>query len=79
MDSRQRATYVSLVEASEKGNFGFTNWSFSPPKTAVYIYEDVEKVVTGDKSPEDFLAGVQKTFDEDLADGYAPRVPNPSV
>jgi raffinose/stachyose/melibiose transport system substrate-binding protein len=79
MDPRQRAAYVSLVEASEKGDFGYTNWSFSPPKTAVYIYEEVEKVVTGDTSPEDFLAGVEQTFQQDLDEGYTPRVPDPSV
>ena len=79
MDPRQRATYVSLVEASEKGNFGYTNWSFSPPKTAVYIYEKAERVVTGDTSPEDFLKGAERTFQEDLDDGYTPRVPNPSA
>jgi raffinose/stachyose/melibiose transport system substrate-binding protein len=79
MDSRQRATYVSLVEASEQGNFGYTNWSFSPPKTAVYIYEEVEAVVTGDTAPEEFLEGVAVTFQEDLDDGFTPKVPNPSA
>jgi raffinose/stachyose/melibiose transport system substrate-binding protein len=79
MDARQRKAYVNLVEASEKGDFGFTNWSFSPPKTAVYIYEKVEKVVTGDTSPEEFLAGVQDTYEEDIDDGYTPRVPDPAV
>ena len=79
MDPRQRTAYVSLVEASEQGNFGYTNWSFSPPKTAVYIYEKVEQVVTGDSSPEDFLEGVEQTFQEDLDDGFTPRVPNPAA
>jgi len=79
MDPRQRAAYVSLVKASEQGNFGYTNWSFSPPKTAVYIYEKVEQVVTGDTSPEDFLEGVEQTFQQDLDDGFTPRVPNPAA
>jgi raffinose/stachyose/melibiose transport system substrate-binding protein len=79
MDPRQRAAYVSLVEASEQGNFGYTNWSFTPPKAAVYIYEEVEAVVTGDTTPEEFLEGVEATFREDLDDGFVPRVPKPSA
>lgn len=79
MDKRQRDTYVSLVEATEKGNIGYTNWTFSPPKTAVYIYERIERVLTGDTTPEDYLQGVDETFKEELDDGFTPRVPNPSA
>jgi raffinose/stachyose/melibiose transport system substrate-binding protein len=79
MDPRQRDAYVSMVAATEKGNLGYTNWTFSPPKTAVYIYEKVESVLTGDTSSEEFLGGVEETFQEDLDDGFTPRVPNPAA
>ncbi len=79
MDPRQRDAYVSLVDATDEGNIGYTNWTFSPPKTAVYIYEEVPSVLTGDLSPEDYLQGVDETFQEDLDDGFTPRVPNPAA
>lgn len=79
MDPRRRDAYVSVVEATDGGNIGYTNWTFSPPKTAVYIYEEVPAVLTGDSSPEDFLQGAEDTFQEDLDDGFTPRVPNPSA
>jgi raffinose/stachyose/melibiose transport system substrate-binding protein len=79
MDPRQRDAYVSLVDATGQGNIGYTNWTFSPPKTAVYIYEEIEPVLTGDTTPEDFCEGAEDTFQEDLDDGFTPRVPSPSA
>jgi raffinose/stachyose/melibiose transport system substrate-binding protein len=79
MDHRLRDVYASLAEATSNGNLGYTNWTFSPPRAAVYIYEKVEKVLTGDMSPEDYLKGVGETFQHDLDAGYKPRVPNPAA
>lgn len=79
MDPRVRGAYVDLMAATGEGNIGYTNWTFSAPRTAVEIYESAQDLVTGKVSPEDYLAGVEQTFQEDLDRGYTPVVIDPGT
>jgi raffinose/stachyose/melibiose transport system substrate-binding protein len=62
---------------SRPKNFGYTAWTFWPPKSDTYIYEQVEKVRVGKLSPQDYCAGLDKLFQEELKAGKRPPVPAP--
>ncbi len=73
------ARYASILEqmnaASKAGNYGYTTWTFWPPKSDVYIYEEIEKVWAGDMTVEEYLQGLQTLFDEEKAAGDIPPIP----
>ena len=66
VDERSARLYT---EAPASGNLGYASWTFFPAATDTYLWSEFDKVITGDLSPEDYLAGLQKTFDGELADG----------
>lgn len=75
LDPRAAKMFEGLSASSDAGNYGYTTWTFWPPKSDVYIYEEVEKVWSGDITPEDYLAGLQALFTEELAAGDIPPIP----
>lgn len=75
LDPRMARVFEMLSQASDAGNYGYTTWTFWPPKSDVYIYEEVEKVWAGEMTPEEYLAGHQKLFAEELAAGDIPPIP----
>lgn len=75
LDPRAAQIFEGLSAASDAGNYGYTTWTFWPPKSDVYIYEEVEKVWAGDISAEAYLAGLQTLFAEELAAGDIPPIP----
>ncbi|MFC7583460.1 ABC transporter substrate-binding protein [Nonomuraea antimicrobica] len=48
------------------------------PKSDTYIYEQMEKVLVGQLSPQDYCAGLDKVFQEELKAGQRPPVPAPT-
>ncbi len=76
VDPRIGRIFEELSKASDAGNYGYTTWTFWPPKTDVYIYEEIEKVWAGDMTPEEYLEGMQKLFDEEFAAGEIPPIPS---
>jgi raffinose/stachyose/melibiose transport system substrate-binding protein len=79
MNQRVRDAYVDLLAATAKGNIGYTNWTFSAPKTAVYIYQKAQKLVTAELTPAKYMAGVEATFQEDLKAGFTPVAIDPGT
>jgi raffinose/stachyose/melibiose transport system substrate-binding protein len=77
MDSRVRRQLVSLSQATDKGNFGYTDWTFWPSKSAVYIQEEMQKVLTGDITPAEFCSGLDDTFTKELKEGAVPKIIKP--
>jgi len=75
VDPRIGGMFAALAEASDAGNYGYTTWTFWPPKSDVYIYEEIEKVWAGDMTAEEYLAGLQELFAEELAEGAIPPIP----
>ena len=51
IDPRQAAIMMRSTPA-HAGDYGYTTWTFFPPKTDIYIYEEIEKVWAGDKTVE---------------------------
>ncbi|MEV6425570.1 ABC transporter substrate-binding protein [Streptomyces sp. NPDC051662] len=74
IDPRVERHYLQLNAATD---IGYTTWTFWPPKSDTYIYEQMEKVITGDLSPKDYCAGLDKLFQQELKAGMRPPVPAP--
>ncbi|MCE7985391.1 MAG: extracellular solute-binding protein [Caldilinea sp. CFX5] len=75
IDPRIAAILTALSEANAEGNYGYTTWTFWPPKSDAYIYEEVEKVWAGEMTAAEYLAGLQTLFEEELAEGAIPPLP----
>jgi raffinose/stachyose/melibiose transport system substrate-binding protein len=75
IDPRNARVFEELSAASDSNNYGYTTWTFWPPKSDLYIYEEVEKVWAKERTVEDYLAGLQKLFDEEVKAGDIPPIP----
>lgn len=65
-----------LADLSAKdGQFGYTDWTFAPPKSDDYLNTQIENVWAGQLSPADYLNNVQGIFDKEKAAG--PLLPVP--
>ena len=75
LDPRIARVYADLSDASANDRYGYTTWTFWPPKSDVYIYEEVERVWTGEITVMDYLEGLNELFAEELAAGDIPPIP----
>ena len=75
LDPRISRLYAELSEASDNDRYGYTTWTFWPPKSDVYIYEEVERVWTGEITVMDYLQGLDDLFAEELEAGDIPPIP----
>ncbi len=75
IDPRKAQILEALGKASDAGTYGYTTWTFWPPKSDVYIYEEIEKVWSGEITSQQYLEGLQKIFDEELKAGDIPPIP----
>ncbi len=74
-DPREARLYQEFGQASAAGNYGYTSWSFWPARTNVWLWEQITRVYDDQLSVEDYLAGMQKEFEEEFADGLIPPIP----
>ena len=75
LDSRYAEILTGLNEAATANNYGYTTWTFWPPKTETYLIENIEKVWAGDMTVDEYLAGMQTIFDQEKAEGTIPPIP----
>ena len=75
LDPRISRLYAELSDASDNDRYGYTTWTFWPPKSDVYIYEEIERVWTGEISVMDYLQGLDDLFAEELEAGDIPPIP----
>jgi raffinose/stachyose/melibiose transport system substrate-binding protein len=75
LEPRHSAIIQALTQSANEGNYGYTTWTFWPPKSENYIIEDVEKMWSGDLTPKAFLEGLQKTFKDETAAGASMLIP----
>lgn len=76
LDERISRLYRSIPESD---NLGYASWTFLPAATDTYLYTEFDKVITGDVSPRDYLAGLQSTFDGERAAGRSVTPFTPGV
>jgi raffinose/stachyose/melibiose transport system substrate-binding protein len=77
MDERVARQLASLSQATDKGNFGYATWTFLPSKSAVYIQEEMQKVLTGDITSAEFCQGLDEQFTKDRKEGTVPKIIKP--
>jgi raffinose/stachyose/melibiose transport system substrate-binding protein len=75
LDERVIALREALTEASNAGNYGYTTWTFFPAATDTYLAETIERVWSGELTPQEYLEGMQTSFDEEVARGTQPPLP----
>ena len=76
LEPRIASMFEALSKAAVSGQYGYTTWTFFPPKTDVYIYEEIEKVWAGDMTPEEYMVGLNTLFQSELAAGDIPKIPD---
>lgn len=74
-DERIRRLYVDMAAAKD---FGYVTWTFWPPKSDVYVYEEMDKVLTGKITPKEYCAGLDEVFAEELEANKVPPIPKPA-
>jgi raffinose/stachyose/melibiose transport system substrate-binding protein len=74
-DERIKRLYVDMAAAKA---YGYVTWTFWPPKSDVFIYEEMDKVLTGKLTPKDYCAGLDEVFKEELTANKVPPVPPPA-
>ncbi|MEM7134240.1 MAG: extracellular solute-binding protein [Chloroflexota bacterium] len=75
-DERVARLFETLGQAVADGDYGYTTWTFWPPKSDVYIYEEIEKVWAGDMTSEEYLQGLDTLFQEEFDAGEIPPIPD---
>jgi raffinose/stachyose/melibiose transport system substrate-binding protein len=72
MDPRVAEILVNLGEATSQGNFGYAAWTFWPPKAHVVLHDEIQKVFTGDITPEQYCQELADQFTEEFNEGVVP-------
>ena len=76
VEPRMANLLAEFAKASDDDRYGYTTWTFFPPKTDQVIYVEIEKVWVGDMTPEEYLAAVDAAFQEELQAGETLVVPD---
>ncbi|GAA4431683.1 extracellular solute-binding protein [Georgenia halophila] len=76
MDPRIRRLYDGVTEAER---IGYLTWTFWPPRSDVYIYEEMDRVITGQLTPEAYCAGLDELFRTEAEQGKVPPTPEPVI
>ena len=69
MDPRVADILSSLSQSTATGDYGFTAWTFWPPKSYQYMNEKFQNVLLGQLSAEDYMQWLDDVFQQELADG----------
>jgi raffinose/stachyose/melibiose transport system substrate-binding protein len=75
IDPRRARLIAELNKAAGEGQYGYTTWTFWPPKSDAYIYDEIEKVWAKQVTAEDYLKGLDSLFQEELTAGDIPPIP----
>jgi raffinose/stachyose/melibiose transport system substrate-binding protein len=79
VDERFIRFVETFAEVTGEGNFGYTTWTFWPAKTDQYIIKELDSVLTGDITPEQYQEEQRKLFEEEKSDGKVPPSPPTGV
>lgn len=66
---------TDLARTVNKGNFGYTTWTFLPPKTDTYLINGIEQVWLSGLSPKAYLEQLNTIFQGELKEGNLPPIP----
>lgn len=72
MDPRSARLLTSVQNALTTGNFGYVTWTWWSPKADTFVYQGVDKVLTGKLSPNDYCSQLNTIFQQELKAGTVP-------
>jgi len=75
VDERLSRLYTWL---STPATVGYTTWTFFPQQTDTDLYTNFDKVITGQLTVPEYLAGLDEVFRGELAAGKVPVAPAPT-
>lgn len=74
-EPRQTQALQTMADVFEAGNYGYTTWTFWPPRTMKYIIEGIERVWGKEITPAEYMAEQQRIFAEESKEGSVPPLP----
>jgi raffinose/stachyose/melibiose transport system substrate-binding protein len=74
IDPRSKRLITEVNSAVANGNYGYVTWTWWPAQADVYVYEGLQKVLTGNTSPKDYCAQLDKLFRQGVAAGAVPQI-----
>ena len=75
IDPRRARLIEELNKAANAGQYGYTTWTFWPPKSDAYIYDEIEKVWGKQLTLPDYLKGLDAQFQEEFKGGNTLPIP----
>lgn len=73
IDTRVRRLYDAVDQADR---IGYLSWTFWPPRSDVYFYEQMDRVIIGQLSPREYCEGLDEVFSEEAEAGKVPPIPD---
>jgi raffinose/stachyose/melibiose transport system substrate-binding protein len=70
--------FSTMMDVMNKGEASYVAWTAFPAKTDAYAWNNMEDMLMGTISVEEYVNGIQKQFDEEKAAGKLPTVPKPA-
>jgi len=67
VDPRMVRFLTSFSDVTGQGRFGYTTWTFLPPKTRLYLFEALDDVLANKKTIDAYVNGIQPIFDRETS------------
>ncbi len=64
IDPRSKRLLVALNQAVDDGAYGYVTWTWWPAKADVFVYQGLEKVLTGKMTPQQYCAQLNTLFQQ---------------
>lgn len=74
VDSRLTRVFTTLSEVEKTGNYGYVAWTYWPPKTNTYLWQNFSSILDGSLVIEDYLKEADRLFKEEMEAGLVPLV-----
>ncbi|PSK92366.1 carbohydrate ABC transporter substrate-binding protein (CUT1 family) [Murinocardiopsis flavida] len=75
-DKRSERLYNAIPKST---NLGYTSWTFLPPRSNSFFYEEFDKVITGDLPPKEYCSGLAGQFTQETGEGVVPNAFTPEA
>lgn len=74
IDARSKRLITAVNSAVQSGNYGYVTWTWWPAQADVYVYQGLEKVLTGKTTPKEYCVQLDKLFRQGVAGGAVPQI-----
>lgn len=74
IDPRSKRVLSSVNDAVESGKYGYVTWTWWPPKSDVFIYQGLDKVLTGKSTPAEYCSQLATQFKAERSAGTIPQI-----